>query len=238
MCWDITASASFSCLFLVINLYYFLRRPKYWKEYLLFGTFYLIMELFQTFQWIYGNVYPNHTSYGEKVCDSTNQLYTQIASILIWAQPVLYSYIGLRTASQNRIYFFKIYLPVCLLILAYSIISLIKGLETDTYYYIGESIFGSSTCTNKGLTSHLVWRFKPLIVDYHPNYLTYLLLCSLSFLLYENVGTKIIGFGWFIALVLTKIILKPTLIEVASSWCLLSIFGNLTIFLFIYCTAG
>ena len=184
------------------------------------------MEVFQTVQWLAGDVYDNNLT-GIVSCTSTNTSFTIIAHTLIWLQPILFSYIGYRTSKHKT--------PlVCLfwiswMVLFYSLYSLYVGLYQRDYYQINNSILGASTCTNSGPTGHLVWRFKPSIIEYFPNYLMYLVMCSLAFLLYDRHQTRIIGIGWVLALVITKIALKPALIEMASSWCLLSIIGNIII---------
>jgi hypothetical protein len=250
MCWNYEVSLAFSGLFLLINSYYYVKKPKYWEEYLLFGMFYFCMEAFQTLQWLYGNVYPaNEKSGGDfvqsigspyginlgqgsfqgiAICDITNYNFTIVAHLLIWLQPVLFSYIGCRTSDNKR--FFNRFFYLTCAVLIFSLVLLLAGYDHRDYYTIENSIFGLSTCTNKGVTGHLVWRFKPASIDYFPNYLTYLVLCITSFVMYDKKEIQIIGVGWLVSLVLTKFILNPTLLEVASSWCLLSIIGNCIIF--------
>jgi len=226
MCWNYAVSLSFSILYLLTNSYYIINKPLYWQEYLLFGFFYFCMEVFQTMQWLFGNVY-NDSLLGIEHCDLINQNFTIIAHILIWLQPILFSYIGYRTSNNKN--FFKYYLPLTGFVFIFSLILLMMGFSWDHYYSINNSIFGLSTCTNKGATGHLVWRFKPSSIDYFPNYFTYLILCILSFLMYDKEEMRLIGFGWIVSLISTKIILRPHLLEIASSWCLLSIIANIII---------
>ena len=103
MYWNYQVSLIFSGLFVLTNSYYWKKRPRYWKEYLLFGTFYLIMELFQTTQWLYGNVYDRSLSIGIEKCDSVNRNFTLVAHTLIWLQPIMFSYIGYFTI--NKLFF-------------------------------------------------------------------------------------------------------------------------------------
>ena len=231
MCWNYQVSLAFSGLFLLINYYYYTKKPLYWKEYLLFGMFYFTMEAFQTLHWLFGNVHAN-TLTGVNYCEPINQYFTVVAHILIWLQPVLFSIIGYRTSSNKR--FFKLFTLVNLFVLIYSLYSLYAGSKRPDYYSIDDSIFGNTTCTNRGDTGHLVWRFKPNSIDYFPNYLMYIVMCSLSFLMYDKMETKIIGVGWISALIVTKIVLWPSLIEMASSWCLLSIVANIIILGYVY----
>lgn len=228
MYWNYQVSLIFSGLFVLTNSYYWKKRPRYWKEYLLFGTFYLIMELFQTTQWLYGNVYDRSLSIGIEKCDSVNRNFTLVAHTLIWLQPIMFSYIGYHTNSNKKI--FGYFHLMNWIVLLYSLIVLYIGLDYHDYYHIDNSIYGLSTCTNKGQTGHLVWKFKPYTIDYFPNYFMYLFLCVLSFVMYDKLETKIIGVGWFVSLVVTKIVLQPSVLELASSWCLLSIVGNFIIY--------
>jgi len=239
MCWNYEVSLGFSVLYLVINTYYLFRKPPYWREYLMFGMFYFIMEAFQTAQWLYGNVYipadqtntlANHGTY---MCDKTNMQFTVFAHILIWLQPILFSYIGYRTSNEINKRFLKYLLITDFVVFLYSLLMLYIGFYKYDYYSIDDSIFGLSTCTNQGRTGHLVWRFKPASIDYFPNYLMYLVMCMLAFFLYDKSQTKIIGYGWLASLVITKLVLRPSLLEIASSWCLLSIIANIMIFVYL-----
>lgn len=227
MCWNYSVSLYFSIVYLVINIYYIVKKPKYWQEYLIFGTFYFIMELFQTMQWLFGDVYENSIT-GISNCSQINVNYTIIAHILIWSQPIMFSYIGYRTNKYKNIFKYFCYLNCILLF--YSLIILDRGFDSN-YYSIKNSIYGLSTCTNKGSSGHLVWRFKPANIEYFPNYLMYLFLCIFSFLMYDKKEIQVIGIGWFTCLIITKIVLRPKLIEFASSWCLLSIIANGIIFI-------
>jgi hypothetical protein len=231
MCWNYQVSLIFSGLYLVTNSYYWFVRPRFWKEYLMFGMFYFIMEVFQTVQWLYGDVHENMLQ-GVSQCSSLNQKFTIFSHILIWLQPILFSYIGYRTTSNNKNYFFKLTnINLCILII--SLVNLYYGLFCDDYYQINNSIFGLSTCTNIGYTGHLVWRFKPDLIDYFPNYLMYLVMCILSFIMYDRPQILIIGIGWAISLAITILYFQPTTLEIASSWCLLSIIANVIIFAYL-----
>lgn len=228
MCWDISVSIYFSLIYIMSNIYYVKCKPKYWQTYLLFSTFYLIMELFQCFQWIYGYVY-DHSIYGIRNCHIINTYFTFIAHILIWLQPIMFSYIGYTTNKNKDI--FKLLIPINIILFLYSCLILYLGFiyPNKNSYIIENSVYGLSTCTNRGLTGHLVWKFKPYYLEYFPNYLMYLVMCILSFLSYDRNESRIIGIGWILSLLITEIILRPTIVEVASSWCLLSIVANFTI---------
>lgn len=234
MCWNYEVSYYFSLLYLVINVYYLFKRPPYWREYFMFGMFYFIMEVYQTMQWRHGNVYmDDNYMTGVNKCDVINANYTIVAHILIWLQPILFSYIGYRTSNYDNKRFCKYLMYIGWIVLFYSLFSLHAGFMKYDYYHIDNSIFGSSTCTNQGDTGHLVWRYKPMSIDYFPNYLMYIVMCILAFLCYDKSQVQIIGLGWIVSLIFTKLILQPTSLEVASSWCLLSIIANIMIFSYI-----
>ncbi|AGC02317.1 hypothetical protein H012_gp133 [Acanthamoeba polyphaga moumouvirus] len=234
MCWNYEVSLFFSGLYVLTNSYYIFTKPRFWREYLLFGTFYFIMEAFQTMQWLYGNV-VDYDSRGVNHCDLINRNYTVFGFILIWLQPLIFSYIGKRTSynESNKKYFNKLCIFNFLLFI-YACVLLYLGFGSKNYYIIEDSIFGSSTCTNVGQTGHLAWRFKPKYLDVFPNHITYVILCMMSFLMYEPNDVRIIGWGWFLSLVVTKFLLYPTMIEIASSWCLLSIIANMLIVGYLY----
>ncbi len=223
MCWNYEVSLTFSVLYLIINSYYLIAKPKYWREYFLFGMFYFTMELFQTMQWIFGGVEKNNL-YGVDQCNSMNTNYTIVAHILIWLQPILFSYIGYRT-NENKTFFYR-YTIMNIVIFLFSLVLLDTSGINKNNYIIENSIYGLSTCTNEGRTGHLVWRFKPKIIEYFPNYLMYITSCVLSFIMYEKSKIRVIGTGWLLSFIVTYIILRPSLIEMASSWCLLSIVAN------------
>jgi hypothetical protein len=231
MCWTFEVSLGFSCLYILMNSYYLYKKPTYWKQYLLFSTFYLVMELFQTFQWLYGDVQTN-TLVGISSCSTINTNFTLFANLLIWLQPIMFSVIGYQTNYRDK-HYFELLILISTMVLFLSMILLYYGSDSS-YYIINNSIFGNSTCTNVGDTGHLVWRFKPSNIDYYPNYLVYVILCLLSFFMYDTKEIQIIGIGWGLSLVLTKLLLGPKLLEVASSWCLMSVFANALIILSLY----
>lgn len=236
MCWNPIASASFSLIYGCFNAYYYFVQPPHWKQYLIFSSFYFVMEVFQTCQWLFGEVleiqYLFQYQMGIKFCPKTNAYFTWIAFILIWLQPVMFAYIG--KISNNSLFFQKYY-PICWLVFFYALLNLGMGsvLESRQFYSIEESIYGLSTCTTKMDQSYLMRRFRPYMVDYDTNHFVYLFLCFLSFVFYPK-DIRIIGYGWLASLFATFIILEPSNVELMASWCLLSIVGNFIIMLKIY----
>jgi len=186
------------------------------------------MELFQSFQWIYGDLINNYEIFGPHTCSRINKNYTYVAYILIWLQPLLFSVIG-YTELKKKIFIKLIIFNI--LLFCYALYSIILGTEFNKQKYnIPNSNFGINTCTDIGISHHLSWRFSVLKIDMALNNLTYLILCIFSFLFYKKELTNIWK-GWIMALVITKIILNPYDTEIPSSWCLLSIFANFIIML-------
>lgn len=229
MCQTSWISACFSVVYLIFIIYYFKKKPFYWKEYIIFSGFYMIMEIFQTLQWSYGDVYNKSDIYGLESCSPINKNFTYFAYILIWVQPILFSYLGQRTTNGDYNLIFKKLTIINLIVFIWSILTLFLGNFEKNFYLIEDSIFAFDTCTSIGKSGHLAWQFKPNTIDYQANHLTYLILCFLSFCVYPDNELKIIGFGWFISLIISSFYFTPTEIEKASVWCLSSIFANLTI---------
>lgn len=226
MCWNLQVSLTFALLYFLTIILYIVKRPKYWRGYSLFSGFYLVMELFQAAQWLYGDVETTYSEYGPKSCSLINKNFTYVAYVLIWLQPFLYSIIGLIELKKKV---FKKLMLFNLIIFLYGIIDLIILRKIyNIKYMIKDSNFGPDTCTDVGPTHHLTWRFSPSNIDLQLNNLTYLILCGVNFLFYKN-ELKNIRNGWLFALILTKIILFPTNAEMPSSWCLMSVFANLLI---------
>ncbi len=231
MCWSVPYTIIFSILYICFGCYFLMTKPTCWKSYIAFSAFYFTMEIFQLSQWLYGDVIDDHNTHGNVSCSLTNEIYTYVAYILIWLQPILFCYIGLRDSIKYKNFFEK-YMWFVSGVFCIAMLTLIMGsLKGDPgAYIIKDSIYGTHTCTSIGPTHHLGWQFKPIIIDYQPNHFAYLALCILSFMFYDRKELKCIVYGWFLALILTIKILKPSNTELASSWCLLSIIGELTIF--------
>ena len=219
MCWSPSISLFFSIIYVLFIKYYCFVKPKYWKQYILFSGFYLVMELFQTFQWVFGDV---------GICNNTNRLFTVVAYILIWLQPILFSVIGLMSKS-NRLVFLKL-LVINVIVFCYAMTTLTLGtVQKSQFYQIAHSIYSNDTCTTIGRTNHLVWQFKVSTIDHQPNHLLYLILSATSFIFYRSWRLKSIGLGWIASLIMTIQILDPDTLEMASTWCLFSVSANLVI---------
>lgn len=218
MCWSILASSVFAFLYLVAIVIFYIEKSKFYKCYVTFSIFYMIMEIFQTLQWFLGDVSPTEINQ----CSFTNRFFTYVAYILIWSQPLLYSYIG-YLSNQNISIFKKLnYLNVLVLFFA---VTLLFQNNDNLILVSHDSNLSNVTCTSIGETDHLVWRFKMSNVDMQPNNFTYLILCIFSFLLYER-ELSYIGYGWTLSFIFTTLALKPTNLEIPSTWCLMSVIAN------------
>lgn len=226
------------CLF--INLYYLIARPPYWREYFLVGMLNFLMVGLQVIDQFYDNIYPlapvnyNFTTilndYGVEKCTVTNYNYTSIIHTLIWSQLILSSWIGYRTNNYSNKKFPGCLLLVGLLISIFSVFNLHSVLQEKISDAFSDSLFRFNYCVNQDVIGHLIWRFKPTSVDYFPDYLTYLVLCFLTFLSYDKFDTKIIGFSWLASLAITKLVANHLILKIADGWCLIGVIANLIIF--------
>ena len=195
----------------------------------MFSGFYLIMELFQVVQWQYGELLNEYHKNGPVKCSINNQFYTMIAYVLIWLQPFLFSLIGYYEINR-RIFGKLMIFNIMVFLYAIGILWLGTEMIEKADYSIDHSFFGQSTCTDVGPTHHLSWRIRSYSIDIQPNHFSYLILCMIPFIFYENELFNIAK-GWGFALLVTKLLLWPTATEYASSWCFMSIFANLVILL-------
>ena len=90
MCWNLPVSLSFSVLYASFIVYYYNKKPNFWKGYIMFCSFYLVMEVFQSLQWMFGDLVHEYHIYGPSICSTKNKNFTYTAFILIWLQPLLF----------------------------------------------------------------------------------------------------------------------------------------------------
>lgn len=227
MCWNLPVSISFSVLYTACILFYYAKKPRYWRLYILFSGFYLIMEMFQSLQWIFGDVIYKDLTFGPEKCSFTNKSFTYFAYVLIWLQPLLFSIIGYL---QDRNKFLKKIIILNIIVFCYSLVSVFVRLYHTQKYLIEGSNFAGATCTHVGPTHHLSWRFAVENIDLALNNMTYVILCTFSFLFYRE-ELKNIWKGWVVTLLITKLVLNPHNAEVPSTWCLISVIANIIIIL-------
>lgn len=187
------------------------------------------MELFQTTQWLFGDVSNKYNTTGPDSCSQMNKYFTYVAFVLIWLQPFLFSLIGYIEMNQRNI-FWK-FMILNILVFTYSFFNLYYATEINekVTYAIQDNMIATSTCTDTGPNHHLSWRFKTINVDLQPNNFAYLMLCMTTFLFYSDKLLNI-PLGWVTSLLFTKLIFNVSNTEIASSWCLLSVIANLIIF--------
>lgn len=86
MCWNIEITFTFALLYATSIAIYYKLKPKNYVSYIIFSSFYLIMELFQMVQWMVLDFSVSESRLNTEL--------TYVAYLLIWLQPVLFSYIG------------------------------------------------------------------------------------------------------------------------------------------------
>jgi hypothetical protein len=226
MCWNIEATTSFSLIYLCFIVFYYKMGMKYYKQYILFNCFYLVMEVFQTLQWLFGNV-SNTT----ETCTIINKTFTYIAFILIWAQPLLFSIIGITSDNNNNIFRKLSLLNILVFLYACAVLYYVTELNVQYGYNFEKSSVSNITCTVVGANHHLAWMFQTGLIDYQANHLLYMVLCFVTFIFYQP-SMRGIPLGWIMTLVITLCVFKTESNEIASTWCLFSIFSNIVIIMY------
>ena len=220
MCWNATVSALFLLGHLLAAAVVHRKRPPHHQSCLLFIYFYASMELLQLGQWIYGDV---------GLCTTKNALFTSIAFLLIWLQPLLFSIIG-RLSTSNPYYQFAF---------DFSIVTLVTALTNMVLsHVIGRAVnhpgsnFGPQTCTTVGRFGHLNWEFAVLSLNQHPSYFVYLGIILLCIRKYPAALKWTFGLGWLCTLAVAAFWTKNSP-ETPAFWCLLSVFADIPIV--VYC---
>lgn len=236
MCWSPVITGIFAGLYLASIIVTLIRRPPKYVELIVFSSFYMIMELFQLFQWTLGNmtVTANETSILQG-CSVVNQGFTYIAWALIWLQPLMFSVVGLYSNRQGgwkgkKSYFFNATM-VNLVVFLYAMITLLYTNLSSVNYGATDPDFNSNiglvTCSFIGKYNHPHWMIKSFHPDYQVNNLLYTILCILSFMNYDGelIG---IALSWLLTFFLTIICFNVSLAELPAFWCMLSI-GSIVI---------
>jgi hypothetical protein len=205
MCWNAPVSIGFG----LIHLLAFKLTTR--QSYRLFTGFYAIMEFYQAFQWLFGDV-GNCTPY--------NALITTIAYCLIWFQPWLYILIG--EAEDVGLRYGR---KVALITFFWSLFTLSLGLLKQPTYYLPDSNFGYPTCTKVGSHGHLHWIFSPITMIYQPSYYSYVVLIATTMSFYPRQLYPIIQ-GWTLTLLLS-LLYVGTGPELPAIWCWLSVLVSL-----------
>lgn len=241
MCWSAPVSLFFGLLHTLLAYRIFKRQKqlKYGPEFLMFTSFYAIMEYLQFLQWMVGVV----DIYGPiKPCSPTNVFLTCCAYLLIWTQPLLFSligrssiYAGLRTydarSFRHGIYSFS--MSASWFVLFAAIINLIAGFYTsDMIYFVrSPSNFGYQTCTYLGEYGHLDWQFRVRWLDFQPTYLIYLTIIITAIWHFDPELKWILGLGWGGTFLLSYWLVGGSS-EFPAYWCWLSVLADLPIFIY------
>lgn len=200
MCYNQSSTACFSILYAISMFIYYKYKFKHYKLLILFNGFFMVMEMYQFIMWTYGDLTVDHGT-----CN--NEFLTYGAYILIWLQPLLFSYIGSVAFPMNIT--FKELNKIFIIIF---IISLI------TIYYGTEGI----TCSHIGPNGYLEWSFKSRLRELQPNYLLYFMMCIISFSFYE-FSLYNIPISWMISFLVTVSFSTVNIGELPSRWCYLSV---------------
>lgn len=205
MCWNAPVSIGFC----IIHLLAFRLTSRH--SYRLFTVFYAIMEFYQAFQWLFGDV---------GTCSTRNTLITIIAYGLIWFQPWLYVLIG--QAETVELQYAR---RLAIMTFFWSMFTLFLGLFKQPTYYLPNSNFGYPTCTLVGSHGHLHWIFSPITMIYQPSYYSYVMLIAATMSFYPKQLYPIVQ-GWSLTLLLS-LLYVGTGPELPAIWCWLSVLVSL-----------
>ncbi len=221
MCWSIPVTTTFASIYLLVIIGTLIVRPKKYAGFVLYLSFFFIMETFQLFQWVFGDVVMIASD--RLTCSERNRHFTYVGFILIWLQPLLFTVIGFINNRKNKKVFAKLATVYIFFFAAVFIIFLLQDLGTHRYNYeLADANIGNKTCTFIGKHHHLAWTFYGGHPDYHPNNLMYVVLCTIPFMFYgkEMYGAWI---SWLITLLITLVSMKWSFAELPAYWCFLSV---------------
>lgn len=205
MCWTAQVSVGFG----LVHLLGFALTER--KSYRTFTAFYALMEFYQAFQWIWGDVHS---------CTDWNSQVTVVAYGLIWFQPWLYVIMG--EAEGLRLQYAKL---ASMTTYIWSLFTLVLGMHKIPTYSLPNSSFGSVTCTSVGPHGHLNWTFSPITIAYQPTHYVYVLLIGTT-MLYYPPQLNIIKWGW-LGTLLISLYSVGTGAELPAVWCWSSLLVSL-----------
>lgn len=222
MCWSIEFTTLFIFIYVISIIILFMTKPKKYVCFILFALFYTVMEIFQLLQWLYGDVL--HTVQESTQCSLLNRYFTYFAFVLIWLQPLLFSFIGYIAYRSKEFKKLSI-ITSCLFLFVFLTLVYTTEHNINNGYPLVDSNIGNSTCTFVGQNNHLQWMFKGFFIDYQANNLMYFVLCiiAMSFYNWDLFGVTL---SWFLTLVITLSFFNVSKSEIPSFWCFLSVFSN------------
>ena len=237
MCWNAGISFLFGTGHLMTHMIVSKLRPPEHPAFRQFTRFYFTMEAFQALQWTFGDVIPDPTVYGSS-CSLINNLFTVVAYVLVWWQPVLFADMG-RTCSaiasrdegSTDLKVWDYAHKLALATFAYGLVNVMIGFFYACDYSIPRSNYGIDTCTEIGDMGHLGWKFHPYSIAYHPNLYVYLLLVSMSISMFPMAMMLTVGLGWLLTM-LVSLCMVGNGPDLPAFWCLLSVFADVPIVLY------
>ena len=185
MCWSIGITAFFSTIYIISIYVYILWKPKNYVQKILFSCFFLVMELYQLSQWLFGDVI-NYSTGKQNKCSIINKNFTYFGFILIWLQPILFNVLGHITYRSKEIFKKMYFVNVPLFVIAVISIFIITEFKINSGYSRTDASYGFTTCTFIGKNHHLAWMFAGAHPDYQANHLLYFILCVIPFMFYER----------------------------------------------------
>ena len=223
MCWNTSVSLFFASIHLTSYFIVAKYRPRYHRQIKHFLLFYTLMELLQALQWTIGVANIN-----SPLCPLLNQCLTIVAYILVWYQPIMFASFIPNKFPQ---YYAKLTFIVCLLNLGLGFI--FPASEMSYLNLVGQTNYGQPTCTYMGSHGHLLWKFQINTLSYQPTHYVYYSFITLLFLYYYNNTLKYtIGLGWIMSFIMAAAI-NGINNELPSFWCLLSVFADLPIIIYV-----
>jgi len=237
MCWTQEASLAMTIMGVVLCLVVYFRsyRPGHMKIDVIIPLFYTVMEGFQYIQHVVGF----------ETCDDTNTRLTVVGFYLIWFQPVVWNYWGLKVCAPESKRLFRCTLFMSWVAVTFGTIGLIVGFYKGRWTYTEEFLLqlGEVTCTHPS-DKHFYWLFNvDALAGFRPHWFTFLSLLTIPHLFRTNLKenhwwgpgwvasfTQIAGFffgGWYFgdmnsigAEKTFHVIFTHT---IASGWCAFSV---------------
>jgi len=190
MCWTPEASLAMTIMGVVVSamLYFRSYRPGHQKIDIIIPLFYTVMEGFQYLQHVVGF----------ETCDATNTKLTIVGFYLVWFQPVVWNYWGLKVSSPDSQRLFRCTLFMSLVAVTLGTIGLIIGMNNENVPYTEEFLLqlGEKTCTYPS-DKHFYWLFSvDAMGGFRPQWFTFLSLLTIPHLFRKNKIQHWWGPGW------------------------------------------
>ena len=190
MCWTEEASLAMTIFGVFVTVLVFFRnyRPGHENVDVLIPLFYTVMEGFQYLQHVVGF----------ETCDATNTQLTVVGFYLIWFQPVVWNYWGLKVSAPESKRLFRCTLTLSLLAVLFATIGLIVGFVKGRLPHTEEFLLqlGEVTCTHPS-DKHFYWLFNvDALAGFRPHWFTFLSLLCVPHFFRVNRKQHWWGPGW------------------------------------------